>query len=219
LYRSYSTAQRAHNVNMSIIMHVSCLRLLFVVSCFSCISWRSNAQIAPGNDECENAISLKPSSGELVFGSTTNATEDGLNLCGENFVISPGVWYFYQLPDGATSNKVVHISTCTPQTNFDTAISVFSGSSCSDLKCVGGLDDDLECDAGTQKHSTIGWQAAPGVGYYILVHGSLQQHNGDFGLTATETDSLDNTDDNPSKAGTTSSLLWLFALLLSLLEM
>jgi hypothetical protein len=198
-------------------MSVSCLRLLFVISfTISCVTWRCNAQVAPGNDECENAISLHPSSSEVVLGSTTNATEDGLNICGENFVISPGVWYFYTPPAGAMSNKVAHVSTCTAQTNFDTAITVFSGS-CSNLKCVGGLDDDLECDAGTEKHSTIGWQAEPEVGYYILVHGSLQQHNGDFGLIATETESLDNTDDDPSKACTASSLLWLLTMLLPLL--
>jgi hypothetical protein len=198
-------------------MSVAGLRLLFLIAFTSCVSWRSNAQVAPGNDECENAISLQPSS-EVVLGSTINATEDGLNICGSNFVISPGVWYFYQISNGATSNKVVHVSTCTAKTNFDTAITVFSGS-CSDLKCVGGLDDDLECDAGTEEHSTIGWQATPEVGYYILVHGSLPEHNGDFGLIATETESLDNTDDDPSHACTASSLLWLVAMVLPLLAM
>jgi hypothetical protein len=42
-----------------------------------------------------------------------------------------------------------------------------------------------------QQHSTISWQTKPGQVYYILVHGSEPDHEGDFGLVVTETEPLD----------------------------
>lgn len=147
----------------------------------------------PVNDACENAVSLEMSIGQVLMGSTVNGTTDGLNFCGENTVNSPGVWYTYQ----TLEEKVVQVSTCTPQTDFDTAATVFSGF-CSNLKCIGGRDDDLECDAGEAQHSTISWHAAVNQRYYVLIHGSKTEHTGAFGLVTTETDPLGN--DDPSAA-------------------
>jgi len=81
----------------------------------------------------------------------------------------------------------MHVSTCTNETNFDTALTVYEGD-CSSLKCVDGRDDDLEC--GTDEHSTVSWQATGGQQYYILIHGSEQNHTGDFGFVVTESEPL-----------------------------
>lgn len=149
----------------------------------------------PPNDECENAIVLQASN-NILTGSTVDASVDALNLCGENLVTSPGVWYLYQTP--MDKNTVAHVSTCTNQTNFDTALTIYEGDDCSSLKCVVGRDDDLECDAGTEKHSTVSWQAMAGQRYHVLVHGSQANHTGDFGLIVSETEPLDNNQDTSS---------------------
>ena len=139
----------------------------------------------PSNDECENAIILQTSSTSttVLTGSTLDASIDGLNICGENLVTSPGVWYLYQ----SSSTTVVHVSTCTNDTNFDTALTVYEGD-CSSLKCVDGRNDDLECD--NDQHSTVSWQAAAGQEYHVLVHGSEANFTGDFGLIVTESEPL-----------------------------
>lgn len=157
---------------------------LVVASLFAAPSSVDGA--VPVNDECENALQLVPSSDAVVVtGSTIDSTVDALNICGENLVNSPGVWYSYQ----QSSDTIIHVSTCTNQTNFDTALTVYTGD-CSSLQCVDGRDDDLECDAGNEEHSTISWQAAAGQQYYVLVHGSEANHTGDFGLVVTASEPL-----------------------------
>mmetsp|Transcript_36556 Transcript_36556/g.77108 ORF Transcript_36556/g.77108 Transcript_36556/m.77108 type:complete len:205 (+) Transcript_36556:89-703(+) len=154
--------------------------VLFVggyIVCFTC-----QAE-TPINDNCEDAIELQPASPNLELvteGSTTEATSDGLNLCGENLVLSPGVWYLYP---SAEEKAVVQVSTCGNQTDFDTALTVYSGS-CPQLQCVNGKDDDFECGV-VDSHSTIGWHAEANTRYYILVHGSEANHTGNFELTIT----------------------------------
>lgn len=161
---------------------------LLVLLCLLALVVHVNS--VPSNDVCENAIVLLPNDNAIVTGSTVDATVDEPNLCGENLVTSPGVWYFYQSTDKDT---VAHVSTCTSQTNFDTALTVYEGADCSSLSCVVGRDDDLECDSGTEQHSTVSWQASAGQGYYILVHGSEADHSGDFGLIVSESEPLTST--------------------------
>lgn len=172
-----------------------------------------DGQIAPVNDACKDAISLQTSD-QAVLGSTADATADGLNFCGEILVNSPGVWYYYQLPS-TLGRKIVQVSTCTAQTTFDTAVTVFAGS-CADLQCISGRDNDQECDAGSEVHSTVSWQASPSIRYHILVHGGAPQHNGTFGLVVTATEPLDAVDKDKSAALVSISFLWLFASVLSL---
>ncbi|KAI2499556.1 Leucine-rich repeat (LRR) protein [Fragilaria crotonensis] len=156
-----------------------CLLGFLAVLCFV----PSQADV-PVNDQCDNAISLS-SSDQTLLGTTLNATKDSLNNCGENFVNSPGVWYV--VPD-ASESRIVRISTCTNATNFDTAITVYGGSSCESQLCVGGRDNDGEC--GTADHTTISWQTTPGQNYYVLIHGSQEENVGDFGLLVTVEDPL-----------------------------
>jgi len=160
------------------------------------------AAAVPANDVCENAAPLGAST-EIVLGSTLEATNDKINLCGENLINSPGVWYVYQgneepeEPQPQPQNKelIVEVSTCTQLTDFDTSITVFRGY-CSSLNCVGGRNDDSECSFAGE-HSTIAFTATPGERYYIHIHGYLSNHTGNFGVVLTETEPLD---DSPSAA-------------------
>jgi hypothetical protein len=71
-------------------------------------------------------------------------------------------------------------NTCSPNTNYDTKISVFEGS-CGGLVCVGGNDDDfgLPC---TNFQSRLTWCSTAGATYYILVHG-FSTAVGDFEIS------------------------------------
>mmetsp|Transcript_48289 Transcript_48289/g.71569 ORF Transcript_48289/g.71569 Transcript_48289/m.71569 type:complete len:238 (-) Transcript_48289:354-1067(-) len=150
----------------------------------------------PENNECENAIPLEPSDNlsttSIIIGSTAEATSTNQsNFCGENFVSSPGVWYSFEFTtddedDDTTSTIVVQVSTCTNQTDFDTALTVYSGS-CLSLTCVAGQDNDYECGTGIDVHSTVAWHAEKDTRYYINVHGSQANHTGNFGLTIATT--------------------------------
>jgi hypothetical protein len=89
----------------------------------------------------------------------------------------------------------VTLSTCSGgnTTNFDTQISVFTGS-CDNLQCLVGNDDDADC-AGicsltwcTTFTSTVRFIGELNVTYYVRVHG--HDVRGDFGLTVEESDRL-----------------------------
>uniref|UniRef100_A0A7S2UCQ8 Peptidase C-terminal archaeal/bacterial domain-containing protein n=1 Tax=Attheya septentrionalis TaxID=420275 RepID=A0A7S2UCQ8_9STRA len=159
-------------------------RVLFLLLLLFCIEVEVAA--VPSNDVCEKAILLN--SRVALQGSTVDATPNSwVNFCGENFVDSPGIWYVYLT---GSSEKVVQVSTCAPDTNFDTAVTVYVGDDCSSLTCTAGKDNDRECDSGTEQHSTVSWIANAGERYYVLVHGSQSNHTGDFELITSETDPL-----------------------------
>ena len=114
----------------------------------------------PPNDQCENAVfisSTMSNETKSLLGTTVNASLDSPNYCGENFVNSPGVWYVIESTSSPTS---VSVSTCSNTTNFDTAITIYTGESCESLQCVGGRDNDGECPS--SQHSTISWTTRPG---------------------------------------------------------
>ena len=71
-------------------------------------------------------------------------------------------------------------STCTNETDFDTQISVYTGS-CEALRCVGGNDDSETCDI-DGRFSTIGFFAEQDVTYYVRVHG-FSDDSGTAGVT------------------------------------
>ena len=154
------------------------------------------------NNECENAISLTPTtsnSGDInsvpvTVGSTWSATIDlspQIFYCGAFVGAKPGVWYS-TVGDGSTYT----VSTCAEETNFNTAISVFRGTCGSfdsaDLDCIGGNDDDYIC-SGKYGTSTYTWPTTAGETYHILVYagyfadleGLFLSSYGDFGLKLT----------------------------------
>lgn len=126
------------------------------IECLSCVS------PTPSNDLVCNATLI--SCGQVISGTTVNATNSGT---GENSVCSisqtqPGVWY------RVTGNgQLMTAYLC--NTAWDSKISVFSGTSCSALTCVGGNDDYGPICATTS--ASFQWLSTNGMYYYILVHG------------------------------------------------
>lgn len=137
--------------------------------------------IAPGseNDLCENAIPIF--CGESVFGSTSSATLDAVGDCGTP-TSAPGVWYSF-----VATSTIANLSTCN-QANYDTKISVFTGS-CDAPVCVGGQDDDLSNCTGFTTNLNV--HTIPGETYFVLVHG-FANATGDFTLTMTCLEGPDN---------------------------
>jgi hypothetical protein len=116
------------------------------------------AMVAPANDLCGDAITI--SCGQTLSGTTVGATFDDVGNCGTTNT-SPGVWYVF-----TGTGTPATVSTC-DQANFDTKLSVFSGS-CGQLVCVGGNDDFTGCSGFT---SQITFPTTAGTDYYVLVHG------------------------------------------------
>lgn len=139
------------------------------IECLSCIP-----PPAPSNDLVCNATLI--SCGQVISGTTVNATNSGT---GENGVCGisqtqPGVWY------RVTGNGQL-MSAYLCNTAWDSKISVFSGTSCSSLTCVGGNDDYGPTCATTS--ASYQWLSTNGVYYYILVHGYSSTNAFQLGLT------------------------------------
>ena len=116
----------------------------------------------PANDLVCNAISI--SCGETLSGTTVGAENSGT---GENLTCGtaqtmPGVWYV--VPG---NGQIMTASLC--GTAWDSKISVYSGTNCSSLTCVGGIDDNGPACGGAS--ASYSWSSVSGTNYYILVHG------------------------------------------------
>ena len=137
--------------------------------------------LGPENNVCEVAIPIL-ADGSVVKGSTVGASTDDPDLrCFSTgtFVSGPGVWY-----QVTGSGSVLTATTCGPETDFDTRISVFQSAdeSCENLSCVSGNDNDEQCAASLS--SSVSWYAGSGELFFILVHGV---EAGNFGLSVNET--------------------------------
>ena len=88
------------------------------------------------NDLCADAFPITCNSS--VFGATTSATADGAPYCGTSNS-APGVWYTF-VGDGSD----VELTTCSASTDYDTKLTVYTGS-CGLFSCVAGDDDDFSC--------------------------------------------------------------------------
>jgi len=119
-------------------------------------------------DACTDASGI--SCGTTVFGSTLEAMDDDVSNCGTTNTTA-GVWYTFT---GDGSN--VTVSTC-GAANYDTKLSVYKGS-CAQLICVGGNDDWIGCNYGSQ----VSFVSIDGTEYFILVHG-WNTSIGNFNLT------------------------------------
>ncbi|MCA1799887.1 MAG: hypothetical protein LC650_01150, partial [Actinobacteria bacterium] len=134
----------------------------------------------PANDLSCDAIAVE--CGSVVDGSNEGATPDErCGFGGERL----GVWYVLELE----SEQIVSLETCLGQTNFDTDLSVFSGS-CDDLTCFEGfsgdgyLDGDSDCEVQSwAAGGEDGVFTAPAGTYYIMVHGFGASTSGDFTLS------------------------------------
>ena len=117
---------------------------------------------APANDLVCSATAI--TCGATLSGTTINATNSGTGengTCGTNQTM-PGVWYVV-----AGNGQVMTASLC--GTAWDSKMSVFSGTNCSTLTCVGGVDDSGPACTGLS--ASYSWTSVVGQNYYILVHG------------------------------------------------
>jgi len=128
------------------------------------------------NNDCSNATPIL--CGGVFDGLTSCATATpGLEDCaGDNEgQQAPEVWFTVQGTGGA-----IEITTCSPDTDYDTYINVYTGS-CGSLTCFAGNDDSgtweenpsdtyTSCDPeGTQSY--VQWISDLGVDYYIAISG------------------------------------------------
>jgi len=127
----------------------------------------------PPNDLCGDAIMV--SCGSVTAGTTAaGSLTDAPAFCGTGVNTSAGVWYTVQGIDGLMS-----ATTCSPNSNFDTKLAVYSGS-CGSLSCVGGNDDAACSFSGLL--STVNWVGSSSDTYYIYVTG-FGASFGNFELT------------------------------------
>lgn len=128
------------------------------------------------NNLCEDAIAL--SCGDIISGSTSNATDNGGNA-------SPDVFYSYT---GNGIAEMITISLCDPNTNFNTFLRIFTACdfteeiAFNDNSCGDQSEVDFESD-GTST-------------YYILVEGSGSADSGEFTLEITCEEILNIQDNN-----------------------
>ena len=121
------------------------------------------------NNECGNGEALALDS--KVGGSTLQATVDfpSNEVCGVA-LDSGGVWYAV---DG-TGNGL-EVSVC-GDSNYNAAVSVFKGSSCTELECVTGTAATAgpQCDF---RSVTAAWLSESNTQYYVYVHGHPTEPN------------------------------------------
>jgi uncharacterized membrane protein len=134
---------------------------------------------APANNLCGNAIAL--SCGDIISGSTSNATDNGGNT-------SPDVFYSYT---GNGTAEMITISLCDTNTNFNTFLRVFTAC---DLTEEIAFDDN---SCGDQ--SEVDFESDGTSTYYILVEGSGSSDSGEFTLEITCEELLRAQDNNLSK--------------------
>ena len=122
------------------------------------------------NDSCDGAIPLA-TDGSVTPGTTDTATFATLETCNGITVTSPGVWYTFV---GTGTEEFVSLCHAT---DYDSKLTLYSGSSCQDLQCVGGDDDGC----GSGKTSTLDFDSVAGQTYFVYVHG-FQGETGNFGI-------------------------------------
>ena len=131
--------------------------------------------VGPGEENIANDMCLGakgPLRDSVVRGSTVGSlSNEKAPLCDSRSRNGKyGAWYWLE----GDENFVI-ADTCSNETNFDTQISVFEGSSCDELQCVAANDDFCG------EQSTVSWRSRTGTNYYILVHGQ-NDTQGDFAL-------------------------------------
>jgi plastocyanin len=133
----------------------------------------TNAPTAPANDLCSAAIAM--TSGTLYSMSTAGATSSGdpVPSCVSSF--GKGVWYSYT----PSASGTVAISTC--GSDFDTVVSVYSGSCGSPVSVACNDDNGPSCSATTGSLTFLG---IAGTTYRILA-GGYGSASGNLKITAT----------------------------------
>ncbi|MGQ0628001.1 MAG: hypothetical protein ACT4PL_07870, partial [Phycisphaerales bacterium] len=130
----------------------------------------------PANDLCANAQTVTVGS---IIGSTVNALVDGTSTCGPGASTTPDVWYRFVAVGAGT----LSVSTCGPNTNYDTVVSIRSAcpGSGSTLACN---DDDATCTSNGGNSSRASRALLNGQIVFIRVAGTSGA-TGTFNLTLT----------------------------------
>lgn len=144
----------------------------------------------PENDLCVNAYTMNLAKKFQVTGKTTLATQDqsireyhsavDVDTC-NSFSSGGDLWYRV-----IGTGSFLEASTCHPNTNFDSQISVYASVSsastiCDELECISTNDDDGICES-NPRASKLRWFAKEGVSYLIRIYG-FDQSAGEFVLT------------------------------------
>ncbi len=143
------------------------------------LRWLENDFISiPENDLTENAIPL--SCGDLIIGDTTDAANEvHEGDCVEVLDDSKDVWFTYT---GSGVAEDVTLTTCSPNSLYDTAIAVYTGTIGS-LSCYMDNDDDGTCN--DDLLSTLTFYSNGTSTYYIKVQGYDSSEFGQFELSVT----------------------------------
>jgi hypothetical protein len=122
-------------------------------------------------DDCTTAIPIAPG---LTTGSTSGLVTSTPASCG---TLHRDIWYAY----ASTCNGFATATVCTPgSAAFDTILAVYDGSSgCGNLAPVGCNDDWCAT------RSSVGFQVAAGVVYYLALGGNSATAAGTFTLSLT----------------------------------
>ncbi|HMN06290.1 MAG TPA: GEVED domain-containing protein, partial [Flavobacteriales bacterium] len=142
-----------------------CLTFAFVSDgSMTYAGWEAITQCVEPNNTCSNAAPVL--CGGSYPGNTTGVPHNmPASACAFNGPASTGGqnWWTYE----ATTSEAVTFSTC--GSGFDTRISVFTGTDCSNLSCVTMNDNASGCANGG---SSITINGVPGTTYWIAVHGA-----------------------------------------------
>lgn len=153
--------------------HCATLLVFVVLSRLATVGY---SQTAPPNDDFENREFLSSTAGSLtgtnlLAGANAGATKQPGEPDIESNSGGRSVWFTWTAPE----NVVVTLST--KDSDFDTLLGVFTGSSLTDLSLVASSDDTLGPDPLT---SLIVFHAPSGTVYQIVVDG----YRGDLGEIA-----------------------------------
>lgn len=138
-----------------------------------------SAAAAPTNDNFANALEISAGSLEFVNGTTAQATKEPNepNHAGKSGLHS--VWYKWTNPAFFTYNGGMTFTVRDLQTNFDSVLAVYTGTSLNNLTLVAANDDYGSTP--TALTSTVFFEAKPGTTYYIVVDG-FNNNSGNFRL-------------------------------------
>lgn len=134
------------------------------------ISAAANSAVA-SNATC--ATAAPATCGQVINGTTTGGSISTAPTCDGVSITSPGVWYSF-----TGSGGPMVLTTCGTNTNFDTRLSIFTGS-CGNFTCAGSNDDYCGLQSRVELSSTVS-----GTTYYALVH-AFGTEMGDFDLEIT----------------------------------
>jgi hypothetical protein len=147
--------------------------------------------IPPPNDDCNArpGLGMGPTSFTNV-GATTDGPAHAACLFSGNDTITNDLWWNFP----STFNGNLRVDTCSPMTNFDTKIAVYSGSGCTnfDARLLACNDDDAACGS---LRSAVTIPVLAGQNYTIRV-GGFNGATGSGVLTLTQVPSCGSADFN-----------------------